>query len=88
MDTMFKPEIIICGLWYKLSHCGFIIKGIVLIVLTHEDKSLTCEEEEDEDHNHGVSKVEDGAGSSDYLQLREEVMHSVDKQIDCCETAG
>lgn len=80
------------------AHCGIIIKGIVLEAtrdhwsrsteLTHEDKSLTCEEEEDEDHNHGVSKVEDGAGSSDYLQLREEVMHSVDKQIDCREAAG
>lgn len=30
---------------------------------------LTCEEEEDEHHDHGVSEVEDGAGGSDYLQL-------------------
>lgn len=35
----------------------------------HLIQSLTCEEEEDEDHYHSVSKVEDGAGSSNYLQL-------------------
>lgn len=51
-------------------------------------KLLTCEEEEDKDHNHCVSKVEDGAGSSYYLQLWEEVVHSIDEQIDCCEAAG
>lgn len=49
---------------------------------------LTCEEEEHEDHDHGVTKVEDGAGHSDDLQLWEEVMHSVDEQVDCCEAAG
>lgn len=30
-------------------------------------ESLTCEEEEDKDHNHSVSKVEEGAGCSNYL---------------------
>lgn len=30
---------------------------------------LTCEEEEHEDHDHGITKVEDGAGHSDDLQL-------------------
>lgn len=63
-------------------------KQEIVVAHTSLTKSLTCEEEEDEDHNHSVAKVEDGAGSSNYLQLREEVMHSVDKQIDSCEAAG
>lgn len=49
---------------------------------------LTCEEEEDQDHNQSVAKVEDGAGRSNDLQLREEVMHSVDEEIDSGEAAG
>lgn len=36
---------------------------------TAANNVLTCEEEEHEDHDHGVSKVEDRAGHSDYLQL-------------------
>lgn len=51
-------------------------------------KHLTCEKEKDEDHNHRVAEVEDRASRSNDLQLREEVMHAVDKQIDCCEAAG
>lgn len=51
-------------------------------------KELTCEEEEDEDHNQSVSKVEYGTGCSNYLQLWEEVVYSIDEQIDCGETAS
>jgi len=49
---------------------------------------LTSEKEEDEDHNHGVAKVQYGTGRSNYLQLWEEVVHGVDEQIDCGESAG
>lgn len=49
---------------------------------------LTREKEKDEDHNHRVAEVEDGAGSSNDLQLREEVMHAVDKQVGRCEATG
>lgn len=51
-------------------------------------KHLTCEKEKDEDHNHRVAKVEDGASSSNNLQLREEVMDAVDKQVDRSEATG
>lgn len=51
-------------------------------------RHLTCEKEKDEDHNHRVAEVEDGASSSNDLQLREEVMHAVDKQVDRCEATG
>lgn len=64
------------------NHCS------CLIELTSWRQNLTCEKEEDEDHNQSVSKVEDGAGSSDDLQLWEEVMDSIDKQIHCCEATG
>lgn len=52
------------------------------------EHNLTCEEKEHENHDHGVSKVEDSAGHSDYLQLWEEVMHRINEQVDCCESAG
>ena len=50
--------------------------------------SLTCEEEEYEHHDRGVAKVEDGAGGSYDLQLGEEVVDGVDKQVDGREAAG
>lgn len=53
-----------------------------------EEANGTCKEEEDEDHNHCVTKVEDSTGRSNNLQLRKEVMHSINKQIDRCEAAG
>lgn len=62
-------------------------KKEVCKVLKHF-RHLTCEKEKDEDHNHRVAKVQDGASSSNDLQLREEVMHAVDKQVDRCEAAG
>lgn len=65
------------------------VKSRLFFFVAAEKKHvLTCEEEEHEDHDHGVTKVEDGAGHSDDLQLWEEVMHSVDEQVDCCEAAG
>lgn len=51
-------------------------------------RNLTCEKEKDEDHNHRVAEVENGARSSNDLQLREEVMHAVDEQVDRCEATG
>lgn len=48
----------------------------------------TCEEEEDEDHDHGIAKIEKGAGCSYDLQLGEEVMDSVDEQVDRREATG
>lgn len=44
----------------KRNHC---------VSLKGQRQNLTCEEEEDEDHNQSVSKVEDGASSSNYLEL-------------------
>lgn len=49
---------------------------------------LTCEEEEDEHHDGGVTEVEDGAGGSYDLQLGEEVVDGVDKQVDGREATG
>lgn len=60
-------------------------KGFIVI---KRFRKLTCEKEKDEDHNHRVAKVEDGAGSSNDLQLREEVVHAVDEQVDCCKATG
>lgn len=57
-------------------------------IVSKESKHLTCEKEKDEDHNHRVAEVEDGASSSDNLQLREEVVHAVDKQVHRSEATG
>lgn len=51
-------------------------------------RPLTCEEEEDEHHDGGVTEVEDGAGGSYDLQLGEEVVDGVDKQVDGREATG
>lgn len=56
--------------------------------LSLKSKIITCKEEEDENHNHSVSKVQYSACRANYLQFWEEVVHSVDKEIDCCEAAG
>lgn len=47
----------------------------------------TSEQEEDESHDQGIAKVEDGAGQSGDLQLREEVMNGVDEEIKSSEAA-
>lgn len=51
-------------------------------------RDLTCEKEKDKDHNHRVAEVQDGASSSNNLQLGEEVMYAIDKQVDRCEATG
>lgn len=48
----------------------------------------TSEQEEDESHDHGVSKVQDGASQSSDLQLGEEVMNGIDQEIHSSEAAG
>lgn len=53
-----------------LALSRYITKKITVVPRAfHKVKSLTCEEEEDQDHNHCVSKVEYGTGHSNYLQL-------------------
>lgn len=51
-------------------------------------RHLTCEKEKDKDHNHRVAEVQDGASGSNNLQLGEEVMYAIDKQVDRCEATG
>lgn len=55
---------------------------------TGKEANCTSEQEEDESHDHGVSKVQDGASQSSDLQLGEEVMNGIDKEIDSSEAAG
>lgn len=55
---------------------------------TGKEADGTSEEEKNESHDHGVSKVQDGAGQSSDLQLREEVMNGVDQEVDSSEAAG
>ena len=43
---------------------------------------FTCEEEKADDHDAGVSKVEEGGGGPLYVQLRHEVVHAVDGQVE------
>lgn len=53
-----------------------------------EEANGACEKEEYEDHNHCVAKVQYSAGSANYLEFREEVVHCVDKQVGCCKATG
>lgn len=48
----------------------------------------TSKQEKDESHDHGVSKVQDGAGQPRDLQLGEEVMNSIDQEVDGGKAAG
>ena len=48
----------------------------------------TCEKEEAENHDAGVSEVEEGGGSSLDVQLGEEVVHAVHGQVESGEPAG
>ena len=46
---------------------------------------LTCEEEEEEDHDDGVSKVEERAGKANNLRLGVVVVDAVEEEVDGCE---
>lgn len=49
--------------------------------------ALTCKEEEYEHHDHSIAEVQDGAGSTDDLEFGEEIVHSVDEQVNRCKAA-
>lgn len=70
-----------------------IIPTILVRVMVSENiqekknNTPTSEQEEDESHDQGIAKVEDGAGQSGDLQLGEEVMNGVDEEIKSSEAA-
>jgi hypothetical protein len=49
------------------------------------DPSFTCKKEEAEDHDASVSKVQEGRGSSLYIQLGKEVVNTIHSQVEGCE---
>lgn len=49
---------------------------------------LTCEQEENQDHDHSVPKVEDGASNTSNLEFWEEIMNGVDEEVNGGEAAG
>lgn len=51
-----------------------------------EESNSSCEEEKADDHDAGVSKVEEGGGGPLDVQLRHEVVHAVDGQVERSET--
>lgn len=53
-----------------------------------QDCLATCEEEEEEDHDEGVTEIQHGGDNTVYAQLAEEVMNAVDEQIECCAAWG
>lgn len=53
-----------------------------------EREALTGEDEEQEDHNEGVSKVEEGAGEILNIQLGHIIVNAVEEKVDRCETTG
>lgn len=49
---------------------------------------LTCEQEENQDHDHSIPEVQDGASNTSNLEFREEIMDGVDEEINGGEAAG
>ena len=47
---------------------------------------LTCEHEEEEDHDEGVPEVEKRRDETVNLELGDEVMHTIDEEVHCCES--
>lgn len=50
-----------------------------------KEANRSCEQEEQEDDDSGVSKVEEGRCETFHLQLGEEVVYAVDEEVDGSE---
>jgi len=53
-----------------------------------EEADTSCEQEEAEDHDAGVAKVEEGGGRPLNVQLGQEIVHTVAGQVEGREAAG
>lgn len=49
-----------------------------------DEPNGTCEDEEEEDHDEGVPKVQHSGHNTMYAQLAEEVVDAVDEQVESC----
>ena len=49
---------------------------------------VTCEKEENQDHDHRVPKIQNGACHACDLKFGEEVMNCIYQKVNSCKTAG
>lgn len=49
---------------------------------------LTCEKEENQDHDHRVPKVQNGVCNAHDLKFGKEVINCIQKMVNSCKTAG